>query len=264
MRIKQMIRKIIFVLALAVFLFSAGKLIQIGWNYYTADKEYQKLQEYAKSEAKETGEGKSGLAAEAEEATEATGGLTIDFAGLQRKNPDCIGWLEIPGPDISYPIMQGADNDYYLTHTFSGEERTAASIFIDCANQTDFADENTFIYGHNMKNKSMFGRLNDYNEKSFYEKYPDIFVYTPAKTFHYKIFSCYPAEIAAQSDAFTLSFGTKEEYAAYQEQVKGYSLYDTGVDTDADHNMITLMTCNKRGYDYRFLVHAICIEEQGM
>ena len=96
------------------------------------------------------------------------------------------------------------------------------------------------------------------------KKYPDIFVYTPAQTLHYKIFSCYPAEIAAQSDAFTLSFGTKEEYAAYQEQVKGYSLYDTGVDTDADHNMITLMTCNKRGYDYRFLVHAICIEEQGM
>mgnify|MGYP002465836722 CR=1 FL=1 len=85
--------------------------------------------------------------------------LQIDFAELIRTNPDFRGWLYFPALDISYPVVQGKDNAYYLHHLFSGESNINGSIFVDCHNQPDFTDQNTIVYGHNMKNGSMFGTL---------------------------------------------------------------------------------------------------------
>ena len=83
----------------------------------------------------------------------------VDFNGLKAINPEVIGWIQIEGTSISYPIMKGKDNDYYLKHTFEGNYNAAGSIFIDYTNNSNFEDCNTIIYGHNMKNGSMFGLL---------------------------------------------------------------------------------------------------------
>lgn len=82
--------------------------------------------------------------------------LQIDFDGLRKVNPDVIAWIDIPGAGISYPVLQGEDNSYYLTHLASGQFGISGSIFMDYHNRQDFSDQNTIIYGHNMKDDSMW------------------------------------------------------------------------------------------------------------
>ena len=89
-------------------------------------------------------------------------------------NPNVIGWIEIPGLSISYPVVQGTDNAYYLHHLFTGEYNSSGSIFADWHNQPDFADPNTIVYGHNMKNGSMFGTLSHYQDQALWEASPNL------------------------------------------------------------------------------------------
>lgn len=245
---KFIINSILFIIALAVFLFSAIKLIGIAWDYYSADKEYKDLEDYvAITETDET--------AETEEAAKNT--FTVDFTKLKEINSDCVGWIRYETIDISYPIVQGTDNDYYLNHTFSGEEKRSACIFVDYMNASDFSDKNTFIYGHKMKDKSMFGQLIGYTEESFYREHPGFYIYTPEGVSYYTIFSCYEANIKMQQDSFQYKFSSEEAYQEYMDLVKKRSAYDTGIEADAGKKMITLMTCANTSYDYRLLMHAM-------
>lgn len=150
--------RILFLLALAVFLYAAVRLILYGITYWKGSHEYKGLQKYVSEQPKD------------EISTEENGEFTVDFSGLKELNPDCIGWIRFENINISYPIMQGEDNEYYLKHTFEGQAVTAASIFMDANNHADFSDQNTFIYGHNMKDKTMFGKLNDYKDEEFYKE----------------------------------------------------------------------------------------------
>ena len=105
----------------------------------------------------------------------------------------------------------------------------------------------------------MFGTLSEYEKKEYYQKHPGFYLYTPSGSYYYQIFSCYRVDLQSQADAFTLAFSSKEEYTQYQQKVAGYSLYDTNVVPQEDQRMITLSTCHKTGYEYRFLVHAVQI-----
>ena len=98
--------------------------------------------------------------------------IDIDFAGLRSENPDVVGWIYFENEDISYPVMYSGDNSYYLRKTFKREHATAGSIFLEGSNKTDFSDCHTIIYGHNMKNLSMFGKLKYYNrDENYYDSH---------------------------------------------------------------------------------------------
>lgn len=145
---------------LLVFLAAAGKLFGAYLKYQKGDVSYEKLQEYVqKPEEEESPE------PEKEKEEPQSRYLEIDFAGLKAVNPDVIAWIQILALDISYPVVQGKDNAYYLHHLFSGESNINGSIFVDCHNQPDFTDQNTIVYGHNMKNGSMFGTLDKYQDQ---------------------------------------------------------------------------------------------------
>lgn len=246
----DIVYRIIFLVALAVFIFAAVRLIQYGITYWRGSHEYDGLQQYITQSKVDAPEGTE--AGEQE--------FSVDFQGLKELNPDCIGWIRFENIDISYPIMQGEDNEYYLHHTFEGQEITAASIFMDCSNAPDFSDDNTFIYGHNMKDKTMFGKLNNYSDEDFYKENSYFYIYTPEYTYRYDIFSCYLAAVAEEEDSFYTQFGSKEDFQHFIDNVMERSEYDTGVTVTSDDHVITLMTCNKAGYDYRFLVHAVQTE----
>ncbi len=109
-----------------------------------------------------------------------------------------------------------------------------------------------------MKNKSMFAKLNQYSDPDFYPEHTDFLIYTPQGTNRYRIYSCYPAEL--DWDSFTYEFDNQEEYAKWQQTVKGRSLYDTGITPEPGQNTVTLMTCTPKGSSYRFLVHAVLVE----
>ena len=108
---------------------------------------------------------------------------------LRKQNEDVVGWIKFINLDISYPVMQGSTNDEYLRHTWSGMANNSGSIFMESLNTSDFQDSHTIIYGHNMKDGSMFGKLKNYKEEGGYEKAPYFFIYTENVAYAYQIFA---------------------------------------------------------------------------
>lgn len=238
--------RIIFLTALAVFLFAAVNLGLLFLDYYKGEQEYKGL------------EGLTGFSV-AESGTEKqTEDFSVDFEALRAINPDIVGWIHFEHMDISYPIVQGEDNEYYLSHSFYKEERKCGSIFMEVLNTPDFSDDNTFLYGHNMKDKSMFAKLNQFQEEQVCRENPEFLIYTPNGVSRYAIFSCYPAELGW--DSFSCQFDDEEQYAKWLETVAERSLYETGVAPDVTQKTVTLMTCTPVGDNYRFLVHGALIE----
>ena len=176
-----------------------------------------------------------------------------DLDELSVLNPDTAAWIQIPGTVISYPVMYTADNIYYLDHTFSGENSKAGSIFMEALNSEDFTDEHTIIYGHNMRDGSMFAGLKKWKDKSYYQKHPYLYLTRKEGIFRYEIFSCYTTE--EDGEAYTLVFETKEEKEAFIESTKKRALYDTGVEIDTGDKILTLSTCTSNG-EKRFVIHA--------
>lgn len=250
--------KLLLVLALGVFLFSAYQLYSIFSEYKKGVDEYQKI-------AHETTT-KGGDLLVSDQKIDEDGSLlapeevtydppVVDFAKLQSINSDVIGWLEIESIDsISYPIVQGSDNSYYLTHTVQGTENTSGSIFVDCNNMPDFLDCNTLIYGHNMKNGSMFGLLRHILEDKKYEESKYLWICTPQASYRYEIFSIQFAR--ADSEVYTLFGSHDEQFGNYLVQMRKKSEVDLQPrNLNADDRIVTLSTCTSDD-EVRFVVQA--------
>ena len=236
---------IVFLTALAVFIVTTIKLATIFLGYQKEDSVYKELEQFAEVDPADT-------------ADTLHYNSPIDFESLWEINQETIAWIHFETMEINYPVVQGEDDDFYLHHGFYKEENNCGCIFMDTTSKADFTSENSFIYGHNMKNKSMFAKLNQYSDPDFYPEHTDFLIYTPQGTNRYRIYSCYPAEL--DWDSFTYEFDNQEEYAKWQQTVKGRSLYDTGITPEPGQNTVTLMTCTPKGSSYRFLVHAVLVE----
>ena len=234
---------------------SIWQLSDIFLEYKAGTDEYEELQQYVLEEIPEENETDT---AETENDTEETGTeeeqvQRVALSELQAQNPDTVGWIEIPGTGISYPLMQADDNAYYLNHTFSGKVNSAGSIFMEQLNSSDFTDLHTIIYGHNMKNGSMFAGLKNYTSPSYLVAHPNVYLDLADGTHCYQIFSVY--EVEAESDSYTIGFAPDEQYETFLQTLKSRSAYDTGVTVTKDDSIITLSTCTRQG-EHRYLVHA--------
>lgn len=177
----------------------------------------------------------------------------IDFNSLTSLNSDIIGWITIPGTKIDYPILHSNDNKEYLHLTFLKEESSSGSIFVDKNNSGNFSDYNTIIYGHNMKNGSMFSLLKSYKDEEFYKQNKYIQIYTPESSNNYKIISCY--ETYDTSDSYNIDFSSLTEYEKWLQEISNKSDYKTE-NYDFNKNTITLSTCiGASGQRYRWVVH---------
>lgn len=141
----------------------------------------------------------------------------------------------------------------YLHHLFSGESNINGSIFVDCHNQPDFTDQNTIVYGHNMKNGSMFGTLDKYQDKELFEQHPEFYLYLPDKILKYRIFSCYAGRTG--SEGYRYHFPEAEDFQTFLDTVSSYRDYDTGTELSATDRIVTLSTCVNSRRNYRYLVH---------
>lgn len=179
----------------------------------------------------------------------------VNWQDLVSLNSEIYAWIEFENGDmgINYPVAKGADNLYYLEHTVNGTANSSGSIYIDCENDPYFHDTNTFIYGHNMKNGSMFGNLKKYKNAEFFAGNEYFWIYTPDSRSRYKIFTFY--EPAADSDAYKWWSDYCDEYTAYLQTAKANSMYDTGVSVEAEDKIVTLSTCTSRD-SHRFIVQA--------
>lgn len=166
----------------------------------------------------------------------------VDFTALQGINDDIVGWLKVGALDISYPVTQASDNDYYLHLTFELVQNAAGCIFVDYQNRPDFQDDNTIIYGHNMKDGSMFGTLKNFVQDGVYESDPYFWIYTPERIYKYEIFNC--STVGAVSNTYTLEFGSRKEFQNYLDKALMQSQVDSSkVKVKSSDKIVTLSTC---------------------
>lgn len=181
----------------------------------------------------------------------------IDFESLQAENEDICGWLEVPGLEISYPVVQGEDNDYYLKRTFRKESNGAGSIFMDMRNDRDLTDRNTIIYGHNMKNGSMFGKLKQYRDEEVLKDNPVFYYYTPEQTYQCQIISC--RTVNAKESEYPVGFQDADSYRDYLERIAEKSWHRSPFHAKEGDRLMMLSTCTGSKTE-RFVVQAKIIE----
>ena len=174
--------------------------------------------------------------------------------GLKEINPDVIGWIEIPDTNIDYPIVQGEDNRYYMEHTVYGTENAAGSIFMEAQNEGDFSDLVTFLYGHRMRDGSMFGNLKYYESEDYWNSHSEIYVSTYEEEMIYDIFSVHRAAVGEET--YALFFEAGDAYDGYLQAEENKSWYDTGIEADRNSQVLVLVTCTADSKDERIVVLA--------
>lgn len=220
-----------------------------------AGKEYEKLQqEVVKEEPKPV--------EKPEPEPEPTVEIPIDFAALQQQNPDVYAWIQVPGTEVDYPILQSSnDNTYYLNHTIDGEEKKEGAIFTENYNTKTFEDPNTVIYGHDMKNGSMFQSIHKYMDRSFFDNNRDIVIYMPNQIFRYKIFAAYLTD--NRHLLMNYNFWSKDEYQQYLNSIFSMrdmnAFIDTSMEVTNEDKIITLSTCYAGISTQRYLVQAVLV-----
>lgn len=185
------------------------------------------------------------------------------YADLFSLNPDFAGWLQIPGTDIDYPVMQTPeDPEYYLGRNFYGEETDRGSIFADGKCDLVRPSENIILHGHHMRDGSMFGSLIDYKDQSFWEEHKYIFFDTIKETHTYEVIAVFISSVNAGADFPYYQFVDSDEigYDSFIRLCKKNALYDTGVDAVYGENLLTLSTCEYTADNNRFVVVAKCID----
>ena len=183
---------------------------------------------------------------------------SVDFASLTEINADVIGWIYIADTEINYPIVQGQDNRHYASTMVDGQDNAAGSIFMDYRNKPDFSDKHTVIYGHNMRNGSMFADILKYKKKGFLTAHPTGMIMTQDKNFQFEVLG---GDVANLSDnAWQLEFGAEEEFSSWITESMSKSAVGEEVLISADDRILTLSTCSYEFSDARFVLVCRIIE----
>lgn len=172
--------------------------------------------------------------------------ISVNFDELLKVNPDVIGWIYSHNTKISYPILQSSDNDVYLHTMIDGTYNKAGSIFMDYRNSSDFGDLNSIVYGHNMKNDSMFGTLNEYKKQEYYESHPQLWLITLDKVYKFEVIAALDTLDDSLAYDIPVSY---EELSEYLKWAVKRSDIETAVDIDSVERVVTLSTCYSSNYD---------------
>lgn len=181
---------------------------------------------------------------------------------LQEQNSDIVGWIEVEGTNINYPVLQGEDNSYYMNHNYKKEENTYGSIFLDKDYDWSIPSSNLLLYGHNLQNGELFHDILNYKDKSYYEEHPVIRFTTEKEDSEFEIISAFYSRVYYKSETnvfryyYFINADNEEEYNEFIENAKESSIYDTGKTAEYGDQLITLSTCSYHTEDGRFAVVA--------
>lgn len=242
------------IVAAGVIGISAWVLYDTHAGYAQGQEEYESLRQYVVKKEAVTAERQ-----EEEEAYERWPDdfpdIEVDFEALSDINPNVKGWLYMEALDISYPIAQADDNEYYLHHSFEGEASRVGAIFVDYENNGDFSDWNTMVYGHNMRNGSMFGSLKRLrSEPELVREHPYFYIFTPEMTARYEVFSYYITE--RDSDSYECLYTSRQEHSSYLQMAAGHSMEELAVDISEEAPIVSLSTCTGNQAT-RFIIHGM-------
>ncbi len=252
----DVILTLILIAAIGVFCYAGYNLIHIYFEYKKGVDEYNDIANMVVTEKTPDAPAEAGSPDEAEEGETVTPPMEIDFDTLKATNEDVIGWIYVEAiPSINYPVVTGrfepgtennVNPDYYYLHrTYQGTYNFAGTIFVDHENASDFMDCNTIVYGHNMKNGSMFGMLKHFvTDPEVYKKSKYFWIFTPTKSCRYEIISAYTTGVI--SDTYTLFKGPGDEFLEYLHKIVGYSELAEKTDPSlltVKDRVVTLSTC---------------------
>ena len=197
--------------------------------------------------------------------TEEIESIPVKFEELWQVNPDVYAWITVTGTDIDYPILQHAsDNSYYLMHNIDGSYGYPGCIYTENLNSKDFGDNNTVIYGHNMKNGSMFAQLHKFEDPDFFKENREVLIYLPEEVLHYTIFAAYIYD--DRHLLYSFDFSDPEVYQKYLDSVFDIrdmsANIDKGINVTKDDHIITLVTCIGSQPDNRLLVQAVLTDRE--
>ncbi|MEA4966206.1 MAG: class B sortase [Oscillospiraceae bacterium] len=252
------VRRLIFVVALLTALFCIGYIFWwfLGSRQHLAESREAAAQYVAEPETAAVADDTAAAASgETSTETEAADGVQVDFPALQAVSSDVVGWLRVSGLDLLDEPVVHRDDNFFLTHGWDGQSSQYGAIFMEEANATDFSDYHTILYGHNMRDGSMFGELDRYADADFFAEHGGLItLYTPDGTRQYQIFA---AEYVDPADpiVYTVGFSPSEEYSEFLRGMLDRALYDTGVELRSDDRVLTLSTCSYQNRA-RFVVHA--------
>lgn len=254
---KKWIERIILIVAVCVFCFSAFQLYRIFSQNHVEKREVEEVRELVNVPDNEQNLEK----------------FRVDFDKLLSINPDIVGWVVVQDTDISYPVVKGKDNDYYLTHTFQKNENYAGAIFMDYRADGALQDMNTFIYGHNLYHGTMFAELENYMDKDFFDAHPYVYYYSPNGNYKLQVFSAYVDKDV--SDSYQMQFTSMDEFGAYLQMIKSKSRYETNMEVTSQDKIVTLYTCSYESganpentemqyIDDRYYIHAKVVKDLGI
>ena len=184
----------------------------------------------------------------------------IKVKQLKQENPDIVGWIEIPNTNINYPVLQGTDNEYYMTHNYKKEKSKNGSIFLTKEYDWTIPSSNLLIYGHNMGNGTMFQDLLKYASQKFYNQHPTIRFTTENEDAEYEIISVFKSRVYYKSEKnvfryyYFVNANTEEEYNQFITNAKKASLYNIDASAKYGDQLITLSTCSYHVKDGRFVI----------
>lgn len=242
---KKIVRRILMLICLTVFCYSAYNLIDIYLNYKKIDDTYDDVADEYTTIVEE----------------DEFSYLQIDWDELKARNADVKAWIQIPDTHVNYPVLQGETNDSYIHRDIDKKELSAGSIFVASENMAPFDDLNTVIYGHNMKNGSMFHDIKSYIDQEFANQHPYIYIYLPDGTVsRYKVFAAHI--ISAVSELYNSQIN---DLQAFYQKIMETNNLSISFDQNSQQPIITLSTCTSGGSstNKRNVVHAV-LEEKGI
>ncbi|MEA5013200.1 MAG: class B sortase [Candidatus Limiplasma sp.] len=177
----------------------------------------------------------------------------IDFRKLRDINQDSVAWVTLEGTVMDYPVVQGRDNDFYLNHLFTGGSGKAGAIFMEASNTPDFQDRHTILFGHHMRDGSMFATLDKYRDQAFYDEHPTMTLYTPQGDYLVKWF----AGRVISPRSFPIAFDSDDAFLEYVDSAVQASDFVSQVQASPEDRILTLCTCSYVFDDARYALMGI-------
>jgi len=245
----QMIMGAIVLFFLAAVLVSVFFIVRLACSYLSSRKANAMLSEIALQTPEPAPTASPAVKAIAEPvaakeaAPSAELPVTVDWEELKSVNREIAAWLYCEGTPINYPVVQHKDNEYYIGRNAQRKKDDAGALFFDCRNNVGVDGENMIIYGHRMRDNSMFGVLPEYSDMSYYDRHPEMYLLTPDRNFRIDIFAC--RTVRATIKYFPTSFCSRDAFLEYAEKANGQSYWQNANYINSEGvALLTLVTCS--------------------
>ncbi|MFJ6210723.1 class B sortase [Lysinibacillus sp. NPDC092081] len=244
---KKWTSKFLTLIYLAIFLYAGFALAKYLYTYYETSKSLEEAQTIYQSTL-------ASLEDEAEEISSTPFAIRPQFNDLLTVNNNIVGWISADGTKLNNPILQAENNDFYLDHNFKDRESRAGSVFMDYRNDVQDINRNTILYGHAMKNSTMFGSLKNYLNQQYADEHPIIYLDTLYEGYDVQVFAAYETTI----DFYYIEteFKSNDAFLKFLDEIQARSAIEMNVDIGPEDKILTLSTCNDSvmSDDHRFVV----------